>query len=253
MNAAPAKPKSNVDEPKASDMQPTRQRGPFGWPIDLWRSANLLFVCMTFTFLTTSIFLKYHMAILTMPSYRLPRLWRDFSFAALQGFLFGVALLYPPSLCLVLFSILAASFLIQRIEVGSLVRFLAQAIPQDKKIQENPAATDAEKRRYIRKQIKNHCFKDWENPSIIFVSLLLLSFVVGISNTCIGIYIDFQKEASPFLFRSRIPAVALLVGINAIITTVVLVLSCVQIDRGGDFIRHLDRKEAPEIVQTDRI
>jgi len=148
---------------------------------------DLASVCLAYTFLTTAMFLKYNMAILTLPTYDLRLASRDFSFAVFQAAAFSISVIWPFLLPLTLSLIIFLSLAILRYEINNLIEWLKDfctdpdfLIIKSERLRRRHRILLSQQL-FIKIKIAEHGFSDWHAPGrlhIILTGILAISDVV---------------------------------------------------------------------------
>ena len=199
-------------------------------------TCSVLFVSLTFAFLTTAIYVKYNMAILTLHTYSLRFASRDFFMAVSQGILFGFSMVWPIILPLSAATVFAAGIVILWHETGLLATFL-----QNTKLQKDFVSwieTDdpqraPNRRRTVRKRIRTligDCYSEWKLPSPLLHAGVAVLLAIGVALP-IASYFLFPKEAT----------LHCTMGANFIVLILILLHSYRISSDGGDFLRKLRR------------
>lgn len=211
----------------------------------LFPTVNIVLVSFSFAFLTSALYLKYQMSILTMPSYDLTRVSRDFFIAVAQGMGFGFAIRWPLSLWLIVGVILLVSlWWVQYREVGELVRWLARVSFKDKP--ESPTTSSAARtsrppnEKTVYELVRKHALRDWYRPPRRYYYGAGLAILVGA--VLVGLRWGFG--AGP---AWTIVAVAF----NGSLMGIVLWVGYPLIGKAGEFFRRLRTEDDRLVPEND--
>jgi hypothetical protein len=140
-----------------------------GMGLKLLLLIQLALVSLSFALLTTSLYIKYHMAILTMPTYNLDKLLRDFFFAVFPAIGFGFCLYCPPMLVAFVVFLLVFGIYIQRTEAERLTAKLREKlnpgfvtdVKNNNPVDYTSIEYDRQLDTVIQKELIKEGFNDW--------------------------------------------------------------------------------------------
>ena len=209
---------------------PILKRDPIESLQAIGETLNLLSVSLVFSFMTASIYLKYNMSVLTMPSYDQYLGSRDFSFAVIQGLFFGASIVYPPLLSFWCGVLLLISIVIQFAEHNALVEVFNQVLIKRKPDRHAPEALKSFERKvvkFIQNSIRESGFPEWECVKLRDFIIPILLVVLGVAATAAG----QRWQAASLLFS---------VGLNVILCAVLVFVAYRTISKSAGFFKRDD-------------
>jgi hypothetical protein len=211
---------------------------------------QLVFVSFSFALLTTGMYLRYHMTILTIPTYNLDKLYRDFLFAIYPAVGFGISLYCPPLLVPVVIFLVLFGLYIQVHEVKRLTaRLKADYLSEDRRNavkdrhpdDHTPLEYDAELDLVVQNELTRCGFKDWTNPGIPFESWIPSKGVASSIAVFVAIFILNQWFADTYWW------ICLFTAVNGIATWFISRKIAPVIRDGGRFLDKIIGPQTPDI------